>query len=565
MTNTLWAETFVDELARGGLQAVVIAPGSRSTPLTLAFAAHPAIRHYLHLDERSAAFFALGLALATTRPVALLCTSGTAGANYFPAIIEARMSQVPLLVLTSDRPPELRHSGANQTIDQVKLYGDQVLWAVDVALPEADPPAVALRNLRTLAARALATAAGLPPGPVHLNFPFRKPLEPALPHTPAFAPAGPPHTRTLRGQLLPTPNQIAELAALINQHERGLIVCGPRCEGGDFPAAVAALAQTSGYPLLADPLSGVRFGQAAAVGGYDTFLRGDGPGWPAPEVILRFGHLPVSKWLNEYLARQADARLVHVQASGVWADDSHRVDTFLQADGTATCRALAARLTPRPGSSWAAQVQATEAATWVALDRGLAGAPFFDGAVVADLLDLLPAGAQLLVGNSLPIRHVDQFGRPSGRELHVYGNRGASGIDGNLSTGLGLAAAAPQRPTVILVGDITFYHDMNGLLAVRQQQLRRVTVVLLNNNGGGIFRRLPIAGHEPPFTELFLTPHGLDFAPAGQLYGLAYQRITSRAAFRRHLAASLAGHTPTLLEAQTDGAADLGCLREVVG
>ena len=215
MTNTLWAETFVDELARGGLQAVVIAPGSRSTPLTLAFAAHPAIRHYLHLDERSAAFFALGLALATTRPVALLCTSGTAGANYFPAIIEARMSQVPLLVLTSDRPPELRHSGANQTIDQVKLYGDQVLWGVDVALPEADAPAVALRNLRTLAARALATAAGLPPGPVHLNFPFRKPLEPALPHTPAFAPAGPPHTRTLRVSTSATP-----LLALIGPPRR---------------------------------------------------------------------------------------------------------------------------------------------------------------------------------------------------------------------------------------------------------------------------------------------------------------------------------------------------------
>lgn len=275
MTNTLWAETFVDELARGGLQAVVIAPGSRSTPLTLAFAAHPAIRHYLHLDERSAAFFALGLALATTRPVALLCTSGTAGANYFPAIIEARMSQVPLLVLTSDRPPELRHSGANQTIDQVKLYGDQVLWGVDVALPEADAPAVALRNLRTLAARALATAAGLPPGPVHLNFPFRKPLEPALPHTPAFAPAGPPHTRTLRGQLLPTPNQIAELAALINQHERGLIVCGPRCEGG-FPGRGGRPGPNQRLPAAGRPAVGRAL-------------------WPG-SGCWRLRHLPARRW-----------------------------------------------------------------------------------------------------------------------------------------------------------------------------------------------------------------------------------------------------------------------------
>ncbi len=283
--NTRDAKLFIDALIASGLTAVVISPGSRSTPLTLAFAAQDKIKLYRHLDERSAGFFALGLAIAADKPVALVCTSGTAVANYYPAIIEANMSQVPLLILTGDRPHELRHSGANQTIDQVNIFGNQVLWAVDMPIPQTNAPEVALRNVSGTAVRAYATANGLRKGPVHVNFPFRTPLEPAvqeirdwrleiesLPISNLQSPISITH-----GELILTRGQQSHLASLINQHERGLIICGPRCPGGNFAQAVTGLSQISGYPILADALSGVRFGLhtngAVISGGYETYLQ----------------------------------------------------------------------------------------------------------------------------------------------------------------------------------------------------------------------------------------------------------------------------------------------------
>ena len=571
--NITWAAIFVDELARGGLKVVCIAPGSRSTPLALAFDAHPAIRVYLHLDERSAAFFALGMALAADAPVALVCTSGTAAANFYPAIVEARLSQIPLLVLTADRPPELRHSGANQTIDQVKLYGDQVLWFVDVALPQTDAPAVAIRNLGTLAARALATANGLVKGPVHLNFPFRKPLEPEIGDWTLRPSSGQglgigdsPFTRFERGILRPANEQLDRLAAILSRYERGFIVCGPRCPGGDFAAAVAGLSRRSGYPILADPLSGVRFGEhvadTAVIGGYETFLAGGGPGWDEPEVVVRFGAVPTSRWLNAYLDRIDPAYRVHVRDNGVWADDSHRTGLFLQADAAATCRQLAQRIEQRHTSGWTEQVCATEAACWPAMSQALAEGSYFDGAAVADVVDSLPPGARLFVGNSLPIRHLDQFGRPQTKPVHAFANRGASGIDGNISTGLGIGAAG-NGPLALVIGDITFYHDMNGLLAVKNLGIN-ATIVLLNNNGGGIFHRLPVSQIEPPFTRLFITPHGLNFEPAAELYGLEYVCADDRESFHQAFAASMSDTRPRLIEVRTDGQSDHQRRQEVV-
>lgn len=567
--SLLYAETLVHALAGAGLRDVCIAPGSRSTPLTLAFDAHSDVKVHLHLDERSAGFYALGLAMATDRPVALVCTSGTAAVEFHPAVVEAQMSNVPLLVLTADRPPELRHSGANQTIDQVKMYGSHVLWAVDVGLPEADPPGVALRNLRTAAARALAVADGLVKGPVHLNLPFRKPLEPDGPYNPDFGPTM--ATRIRRGVLHPTAAQIDELAGIFATHERGVIVCGPRCPGGDFPAAVAELARRSGYPIFADPLSGLRFGPHTAdtpvVACYETLLNGD-PGWGQPEVVVRLGAVATSKWLNEWLdkatadgGRQTAIRnsqfastQLHIRADGVWSDDSHRVGEYVQADETLTCQALAQKIN-RGASDWSRQLLAAEERFWQAALVSL-HEKWFDVAAVAALIDALPDGCNLFLGNSLPIRHADQFARPSTRRIRVYGNRGASGIDGVTSSALGVAAAEPSTPTVLLIGDISFYHDLNGLLAVKQQQLENVTIVLLNNDGGSIFRRLPIAGQEPAFTRLFLTPHGLNFEPVIRMYGLDYTQADSREQLENALAASINSCTPTVIEIQTDGARD---------
>ena len=560
--NTHWASVFVDELARGGLQAVCLAPGSRSTPLALAFAAQPAIRLYRHLDERSAGFFALGLALATGRPVALLCTSGTAAANFHPAVIEAYYAAVPLLVLTADRPPELRDSGANQTIDQVKMFGDHVRWAVDAPVPQAGVPDVVLRHLRTLAARALAAADGPPRGPVHVNLPFRKPLEPdatTLADQPAAAPSAlAPHTHISRGRLLATYDQLTTVASLAGRG--GLIVCGPGCPGGDFPATVAALAARLGWPILADPLSGLRHGAQVSgglvLGSYPLWLPALGQRRPRPEAILRFGAVPTSASLSAWLEESAPPAHVHVRDDGLWADDLHLTHTFIQADPTLFCVRLAAMLDGAPvAEEWAAFFQQIEKTTWATVDQTLIGLPLFDGGAIARALATLPNGAVVFAGNSMPVRYVDAFDQPDTRPITLYGNRGASGIDGNVSTALGLAAAT-SRPVCAFLGDITFYHDMNGLLAARQHGLSNVTFVVTNNDGGGIFRRLPIARHDPPFTDLFLTPHGLTFGHAAALYGLEYTAVRDTAELDAALADDRPRTAARLIEVITDGAAD---------
>lgn len=568
--NSHWASIFVDELARSGLEAVCLAPGSRSTPLTLAFAAHPTIRTYRHLDERSAGFFALGMALATNKPVALVCTSGTAAANFHPAIIEAYYSHVPLLVFTADRPAELRQSGANQTIDQFKMFGDHVRWSVEAPTPQADPPAVVLRHMRTLAARAYAAADGIVKGPVHINFPFRKPLEPegsangAGPLAATISPAeAHPYTRFSRGIIRPDEAHVQAVAQIVSEHPNGLIICGPDRYSAGFATAVTSLARRCSYPILADPLSNLRHGPhvkaGPVLGGYHWWLARPGAARPRPDVVLRFGAVATSGVLSAYLNDIAPVYHLHVREDGEWADDLHLTHDYAQADPTPFCELLEAKLTESQTHhhpEWAEVFVREEARTWEALNDALSEAAFFDGAAVNLLLERLPDDAILFAGNSLPVRHVDAYSRPSARRLTIYGNRGASGIDGNVSTALGLAAATGRR-VVALLGDITFYHDMNGLLAVRQHNLNNVLFVVINNDGGGIFHRLPIARHDPPFTELFLTPHGLSFDHAAAMYDLQYRAVEDEQAFEGALAEALdASAEPWLIEIKTDSAAD---------
>ena len=568
--NIYWASLFVDELARGGLDAVCIAPGSRSTPLTLAFYANKHFKVYQHLDERSAAFFALGMALKLRKPVALVCTSGTAAANFYPALIEAYMSEVPLLILTADRPPELRHSGANQTIDQVKMFGDHVLWSVDVALPQENAPHQMLRSLNTLAARAIARSNGLVKGPVHLNFPFRKPLEP---HDPAHWPvlAGDnnsplPYTAIAHGRIHPTGDQLEFLIELVKQQPHGLIICGPACPAGDFPAAVTSLASAAGYPIFADPLSGIRFGpylnNAAILGGYESFLQFTQLPWPKPQLILRFGAVPTSKWLNEYLDNLDPLYHIHIRESGKWADQSHKISHFLQINPAITCEHLVSAIQRRTDRNWQKGWTGSDEHSWIVINEMMAKSSF-DGAVVAALLHRLPPQTKLFVGNSLAIRHVDQFGRPLAIPLQLFANRGASGIDGNISTGLGIAAASSGL-TVLLVGDLTFYHDNNGLLALQKLIQGQVIIVLLNNNGGGIFRRLPVSQIEPPFEALFLTPHDLDFSHLAAMYGLLHFRAADLNSFKAALESTLAGNSSSIIEVQSDSEKDEQVRQEII-
>jgi 2-succinyl-5-enolpyruvyl-6-hydroxy-3-cyclohexene-1-carboxylate synthase len=560
--NGLWAEIVADELVRSGLTRVCIAPGSRSTPLTLALGTRPELEVSVHLDERSAAFFALGYARASGRAAAVVCTSGTAAVNFMPAIVEAHESEVPLLVLTADRSHDLRDSGANQTIDQIRLYGSHVLWSVDVAPPEADPPAVLTRSLRTLVGRAWALAHGSPGGPVHLNFPFRKPLEP----TPVAAdrvtlqpeelgrPDGGPFTRLYVGRRQPDPALIDGLADVIRAHERGLIVCGPLGNTPGFAEAVTTLSRASGYPIVADALSGLRYrsdSESVVLTAYEIGGLPDGV-----DVVLRFGDLPTATALLNFLGHVRPILNAQVRESGRWADDTHRLTHLLAADEVAFCRQMAAALGAVARGAWARGVWLHDRAAGRLVTEGLGAGAWFDGAALAAVVQALPDDATLVIGNSLPVRQLDAYVHRPDRRLRVLGNRGASGIDGVVSTAVGIAAAQPERPTVLVIGDISFYHDLNGLLAARQQDLALV-VVVLNNDGGGIFRRLPIESFEPAFTRLFLTPHGMTFEHAAAQFGFAHARAEGWDALVTAVQTALSGRQRLVVEVRTEAARDL--------
>ncbi|WP_117591325.1 2-succinyl-5-enolpyruvyl-6-hydroxy-3-cyclohexene-1-carboxylic-acid synthase [Haloprofundus halophilus] len=562
--NTLWARVLVDELAEAGVSAVCIAPGSRSTPLTAAFDRHDDIHVFSHLDERSAAYFALGRARRTGDVTPLVCTSGTAAANFHPAVVEASQARVPMLVLTADRPPELRDSGANQTIDQEKLYGDSVRWYKDLPEPEATDRK--LRGLRTTAHRALAQATGTPSGPVHLNVPFRKPLEPVpvdgdvpadLPPLAAHGREGGSggdhdgaYVRTTRGVPQLDDRELQQIAELLSA-ERGLVVAGPADPPGVDPEAVAVLAHGTGFPILADPLSGLRFGghvrTTPVVGGYDDFLAAEAVAdWPDPEVVLRIGASPTSKPLRKYLARTGARQLV-VDPAAEWREAEFAASDLVVADPSRLA-AHVARLVSGPDSAaWRDRWLAADREHWETVDRA---DELFEGKVLEDVADLAPDPSTLFVSNSMPVRDLDRFARPSDKNVTALGNRGASGIDGIVSTALG-AGSATTDPLTLVLGDLAYYHDMNGLLALGRCEVD-ATVVLVNNDGGGIFHMLPIEEFDPPFTSQFKTPHGLDFEATGDLYDLDFERVEAREEFREAYAESVASAGTQVIEVRTD-------------
>jgi 2-succinyl-5-enolpyruvyl-6-hydroxy-3-cyclohexene-1-carboxylate synthase len=546
--NVLWAETLVDELAAGGLDAACVSPGSRSTPLTMAFAAHDDVEVFSILDERSAAFFALGRARRTGTPTALVCTSGTAAANYHPAIVEASQARVPLLALTADRPPALRDSGANQTVDQEKLYGSAVRWYRDLPEPEATPRK--LRRLRTDAARALAETTGTPAGPVHLNCPFRKPLEPL--DVPGDVPEdwhedderavdgrpGRAYVETTQGRPTVAEDRLDALASTVADADAGLVVAGPAdpvdVAREAYAPALAALGATAGFPVLADALSTVRYGphvaDAPVVGAYDGYVDAllDAV---APDVVLRFGASPTSKPLRKTLAAR-DVRQVLVDPAGEWRDAEFATDELLAADPVHVARGVTERL-DGPGGSADGRARAAGVERALAMNDAFAGGVerareddavgAFEGEVLADVIAGAPEPATVVVSNSMPVRDADRFAGVTDREVTVLANRGASGIDGVTSTALG-AGSATDDALVYVTGDLAFYHDMNGLLALSRCDVD-ATIVVVNNDGGGIFHELPVAAFDPPFTEQFQTPHGMDFEPVSELYDVPFERV----------------------------------------
>ena len=526
--TTLWVRAFCDELARAGVREVVVAPGSRSTPLVMAFDAHEHFNVRVHLDERSAAFFALGVGKASGVPAVLVTTSGTATASAFPAVIEAAQSEAPLLVLTADRPHHLRDSDANQAIDQLRLFGPYAKDFFEVAPPLVED--AALRHLRSLAARTVASAKGAPAGAVHVNFPLDKPLEPIEGHGDFMAKhpsagagrsSGEPFVQVESGRRQVSADTLEALLDALDT-PRGVIVLGPSPDPLGSGEAALRLAAAIGCPLLADPLSGARFAPsrgAHVVAGYDLLLRApDVCAALEPSLVLRVGASPTSTALLGWLQHNDGVRQIVIDGGGRWKDHGATATEYVHADPAATLHALAESAEANAHEDWRELWRSAESAVREAV-HSARGEPH-EGDVLATVAAAVPEGANLFVSSSMPVRDLDAFGAPRDETVRVFGNRGASGIDGIVSTAFGVAAAT-GAPTVCVIGDVALFHDQNGLLWSREPDAQ-VVFVLIDNDGGGIFHLLPIAEHDPAFTKYFATPHGLDFRHVAEMYDIDF-------------------------------------------
>ncbi len=557
MTAALAAglRAFVEELVRAGLREAVVCPGSRSTPMALALAAHDKLRVHVLLDERSAAFAALGMARVVRRPVAVLVTSGTAAAELLPAAAEANLARVPLLLLTADRPAELRDRGAAQTIDQVGIFSTHVRWAAEVPLMDGAPETLA--HWRWLAGRAMAEAGGTGTGagPVHLNLPFREPLVPGGPLGPEPDLADAPFVRVRPGIRTLGEADLDALAARLRTIERGLIVCGP----GDDPAlafAVRILSGATGYPILTDGLAEVR--ADGITGGADQLLR-PGPWMEAhlPELVIRTGAIPTARPTLELLARDGHELWV-LDGDGGWRQPAGRPAMLLHADPTATLLALARRCAADPpawrGGTWGAAWSHADAEVSVALGQWLADLDEPFEALPFDLLPSVVTERTLLwVGSSMPVRDLGAWFRGSA-SMRAVASRGANGIDGVTSAAAG-AAAVHDGPVVLVTGDVSFVHDLGALVTARLLGVP-LTILVIDNDGGGIFSFLAQATSDRPdvglperFEQLFGTPHGTRIADVAAALGATVREVDHRTL------------EPTLLEAIADRSPGVRLLR----
>ncbi len=548
---------FVDELARCGVQHAVTSPGSRNAPILLTLADEERIRSLSVLDERSAGFLALGAAKATRRPVIVTCTSGTAAANLLPAVIEAHEARVPLIVLTADRPPELRDVGAGQAIDQVKLYGTAAKWFVEVGNHE--PGRATAIHYRSLACRAYFTAAGGRPGAVHLNLPLREPLAPVEervdPGIWAGRPDGRPWVEHREPPREPGAAIVGKLAGEAAGRARGVLVCGSTAE--DLAAPAARLAAATGWPLLADPTSGVRCGRhdrSHVIAHYDALLRSERfAGAHRPDIVFRLGDTPTSKPLRAWLERSPQ---VVIDPHSTWHEPTRAAPTIVAADATLTCTALAdelERVQAAPDRAWATSWRAADG---VVADALAAAPDPFEPKVYAALAPALPDHATLWLSSSMPVRDVETFFPQTATPLRFLSNRGANGIDGVVSSAAG--AGATGGPCYLLIGELALLHDLGGLLASRRQGVE-LTIVCVNNGGGGIFDFLPVADSaaREAYEEHIATPSGVDLARVAAMADIPHTTATSPAEVCE------AAARPGLVEVRTDRAESVALHRRV--
>jgi 2-succinyl-5-enolpyruvyl-6-hydroxy-3-cyclohexene-1-carboxylate synthase len=557
--NCVWAGLLVEELVRNGVTEFVLSPGSRCTPLTVAVARNSSAESTVHFDERGAAFYALGIAKGSNKPVALICTSGTAAANYFPAIIEASQSRVPLIVLTADRPPELIDTGANQTIDQDRLYGKFVRWNCNVPCPDTK---IAATYVLTTVDQAVYRATRAPFGPVHLNCAFREPLEPTskgenfgpyLEPLQGWHDSARPYTAYSRPRAYDIDLNLDELRASIDRCDRGYIVAGML---SDIETChVQLLAKQLQWPVLADIASGMRLDDlgCATIHYVDHLLATN---WfrslPAPQAILQFGAPLTSKRLIQYLASIDCSLRITVVNSPDRLDPSHtggiRIDGppgevafgLYRKDG---------KLNER--SRWAQDLVDASAAVGLRTKAIVDAQPVAnEPAIAARITGNASSRFALFLANSMPVRDADMFGTVTTKDLRTFVNRGASGIDGNIATAAGIARGL-GGPVVAVVGDLALLHDLNSLALVAKSPFP-VVIVAINNDGGGIFHFLPIASHDDVFEKYFGTPHGFRFEHAAKQFGIAYERATTMAQFNDAFSAVIAQNVSGFIEVQTD-------------
>jgi len=561
--NFIWAKAFVNQLCDLGVRFACISPGSRSTPLTLAFAEYKKIKCFVHIDERVSGFFALGLAKASGLPVAIVTTSGTATAEIYPAIIEAYQQRIPLIICTADRPPELLNTGANQTINQWNLYKNHIRWFKYLGLPQLSVKRIT--NLQKITVKAFETSLIKNKGPVHLNFPFRKPLEPN-----SFTDEVDDEIlMTIKNTIAPQSNingnenlskretkRFNKIAEKIIAMEKGIIIVGPKKYDQEFVSKLKLLSKITGYPILADGVSHLRFKTSVSdkniCCNYNAYLRSQNF-WNnyKPRIILQFGRTVTSVFLQSYIEQSEPLKFIINEYGDLFGPS--KKSKVLKFNPVTFCDNLIRVLKEskfKGKHNWiklfnTAEILAEEIKTSLLKKSNLNTEP----KVFSELISIVPTNTTIMVGNSLPIRDFDNFVGKTNKNLKLFFNRGASGIDGVTSTALGIASM--EKPTILITGDLSFIHDLNALLPAKKYSIALV-VILINNNGSGIFEMLPIASEKKLFDTFFKTPHNLNISSLVKSYGLDHHLIKDTKDFQNKLKSSLQKKSPMVLEIKTD-------------
>ncbi len=573
--NILWTETFVRELTSLGVKYVSISPGSRNTPLTLAFANNKKIKSFVHIDERSSGFFALGLAKASDTPVAVVCTSGTATVELYPAIVEAYQQRVPLIICTADRPPELINSGANQTINQNNLYKNHIRWFMDVGLPE--PTIPKLKELKSIAKKSVHLSTVESKGPVHLNFPFRKPFEPK-----SFTDEVNENITYFAEKILSSKEELCisngkdisyekwflKILSYLEKFDKGLIIVGPENYNPKFIKNCQALSQRLLYPILADGTSQLRFGHHSSkniISNFDAFLRSEEFSKNhQPDIIIQFGRTVTSKGLDTFLENCSAARFM-INEFGDWFDPSNKAIDSFACKPYLFCekmlKALDFKKVNRKYSDWLKVFNTAEQKSFELKKKIIDQSQFpNEGRIINEIIQNVPNDCQIMISNSMPVRDFDYFADNVKKKIVVFNNRGASGIDGITSTALGIAAAG-SKPTVLITGDLAFYYDLNGLLGAKKYSIPLV-VVLINNNGGGIFEILPISNYGKVFEKYFIVQHDLDFKNFVDAYGGNYKLINDWKDFQNSFKSAFTKKNFSVLEIKTNAVESLKLRRQ---